>query len=82
MPDLLTTLARVDRTKVFLASLAVGLAGLFLPGVLGALILYAVVIALGALLLRTFTLTSPRGLVLRVLILLGLAAIATAKLLA
>jgi hypothetical protein len=77
----LTALARLDRTKVFLATLAVGLLGLFLPGVPGALVLYAVVAALGALLRLTWAITPPALRVFRVIVLAGLAVIATLKIL-
>ena len=80
MSNLLTTLARLNRTKVFLGALAVGLAGLFLPGVWGGLLLYAVVAALVALLRQTWAVTPPPLRVFRVVVLAGLAVIGTVKL--
>jgi hypothetical protein len=80
MPDLLSRLATLNRTGVFLAALVVSLIGLFLPGALGAVVLYATVALLSLLLARTFPHTAPGGLALRVLVLLVLATIATAKL--
>jgi hypothetical protein len=80
MPNLLTRLARMNRTRVFLGALVVALIGLFLPGVWGALLLYAVVATLAALLSQTWSVTSPVLRLARLLILAGLAVIATLKL--
>lgn len=79
---LIAALARVDRTKAFLGGLAVALAGFFLPGVLGALILIATVAGLAALLRLTWVATPPLMRVFRLVVLTGLVAVATAKLLA
>jgi hypothetical protein len=79
MANLLTRLARLDRTKVFLGTLVVGLVGLFLPGVWGALVLYAVVAALAALLAQTWPVTPPGLRLVRLIVLVGLAVIATTK---
>ncbi len=79
MPNLLTRLSRLDRTKVFLGTLAVGLLALFLPGAWGALLLYAVVAALAALLAQTWHVTPPAMRIFRLLVLAGLAVIATTK---
>lgn len=46
-------LARVNRTQAFLGALALVLIGLFAPGWYGTLVLFALVIALLALLVRT-----------------------------
>lgn len=78
---MLQRLARMDRTKVFLATLAIAIVGLFLPGVLGALILYAVVGTLALLLTVTWPTLSIPLRVFRLAVLAGLAAIATTKLL-
>jgi hypothetical protein len=78
---MLRRLATLDRTKVFLATLAVAVAGLFLPGAIGAIILYAVVAALAAVLRLTWAVTPPGMRVVRLAVLAGLAAIATARLL-
>ena len=59
MPNLLTPLARMNRTRVFLGALVIALIGLFLPGVWGALLLFAVVAALAALLSQTWSVTPP-----------------------
>jgi hypothetical protein len=79
MSNLLTTLARVGPTKVLLGTLAVALAGLFLPGVWGALILFALVAALAALLAQTWPVTPPPLRLFRLVVLVGLAAVATTK---
>ena len=78
---LLQTLARVDRTKAFLAALALALAGLFLPVPYGPVLLLAIVVALAALLRTTWSATPPAQRGARVLILAGLAAIALLRLL-
>jgi hypothetical protein len=79
MTDPLHRLSRLNRTAVFLGSLIIGLAGLFLPGIWGALLLYLIVIALAMLLARTWVITTPPARVARFVILAGLVAIATAK---
>jgi hypothetical protein len=76
---LLRRLARMNRTAVFVAALAVGLAGFFLPGVWGGLLLYAIVFALAWLHARTWTVTPPPLRVVRVLIIVLLTAVATFK---
>lgn len=75
----LPSLARISPTKVFLGTLAVALVGLFLPGMYGAVLLLAVVVALGALLGRTWPVTPRPARVLRVVILALLVVIATIK---
>lgn len=72
-------LSRLNRTGVFLGTLVVALAGLFLPGIWGAALLYVIILALAALLGRTWPVTPPFVRVLRVLILAGLAIFATLK---
>jgi hypothetical protein len=78
---LLPTLARLNRTAVFLGALAVTALGLFLPATVGALLLYAVVAVLAVLLRLTWPVTPPAMRAFRVLMLAILAAVATAKLL-
>jgi hypothetical protein len=46
-------LARVNRTQAFLCALALVLIGLFAPGWYGALVLFALVVALSVVLVRT-----------------------------
>jgi hypothetical protein len=77
---LLETLSRVDRTKAFLAALALGLAGLFLPVPYGPVLLLLIVAALVLLLRTTWAMTPPAQRAARVLILGGLAAIALLRL--
>jgi hypothetical protein len=74
------TLARVDRTKAFLAALALGLAGLFLPVPYGPVLLLVIVVALAALLRTTWPVTPPAQRFARMLILGGLVAIALIRL--
>jgi uncharacterized membrane protein len=79
MPDLLHNLARLDRTKVFLVALVVALVAVFLPGIVGGLILLAIVVLMAALLRRTWPIASPGARILRVVILGVLAGIALFK---
>jgi hypothetical protein len=76
---LLATIARLDRTTVFLVTLAVGTLGLFLPRWYGALLIYVVVAALAALLRLTWPLMPPPARALRLLVLATLAVVATLK---
>jgi hypothetical protein len=69
----------MNRTTVFLAALAIGLAGFFLPGAWGALVLYAIAVALAWLLARTFAVTPPPLRLARLLIIALLAVAATIK---
>jgi hypothetical protein len=75
----LRRLARMNRTTVFLAALVIGLAGFFLPGAWGALVLYAIAAALAWLLARTFAVTPPPLRLARLLIIALLAVAATIK---
>jgi hypothetical protein len=79
MSDLLHNLARLDRTKVFLVALMVGLVALFLPGILGGLILLAIVVLMVSLLRLTWSIASPGARTLRLLILGVLAGLALSK---
>jgi hypothetical protein len=75
----LRRLARMNRTAVFLAALVVGLAGFFLPGPWGALVLYAVAAGLAWLLARTFAVTPPPLRLMRLVIIALLVVVATVK---
>jgi hypothetical protein len=75
-------LARVSPAKAFLVTLLLGLLGLFVPGIPGALLLYAIVVTMVWLLRRTVVMTDAGPAVLRVLILVVITAIATAKVIA
>jgi hypothetical protein len=73
---LLTRLARLNQTAVFLGALILVLLGFFLPGVVGGLVLLALVLALGAVTVATWQLRpATRPLRLAVLVLLLVAAI-------
>jgi len=73
---LLTRLARLNPTAVFLGALVLVLLGLFLPGTLGGLVLLVLVLALGALAVATWELRpATRPLRLAVLALLLIVAI-------
>jgi hypothetical protein len=76
---ILQRLSRVKPTAAFLGALVVGLAGFFLPGVWGAVVLYAVVFALAWLQARTFVVTPPHLRAMRIVIICLLTVIATAK---
>jgi multisubunit Na+/H+ antiporter MnhB subunit len=74
-------LARVNRTQAFLGTLALVLIGLFAPGWYGAVVLFALAVALAVLVVRTRA-NRDRGAVgVQLLILAGLAVIAVYKLL-
>jgi uncharacterized RDD family membrane protein YckC len=80
-PDnLLRRLASVNPTTAFLVALAVLLAGLFLPGIIGAALLFLLVAALVALTFTTWPVQSPgvRAVRLTMLALLFAAALAKA----
>jgi hypothetical protein len=66
---LLEKLARVNRTAIFLISLAVFLGALFIGGILGGLILLVIAGLLGAMLVQTWPLTPPGMRILRVVVL-------------
>jgi hypothetical protein len=74
-------LARVNRTQAFLAALTLVLIGLFAPGWYGAVILFALVLVLLAIMPRTAPATRPAVLVARLAVLAGLVAIAVYKVL-
>jgi hypothetical protein len=80
-PRPLERLARLDGTKVFLATLVLALVGMFLPGRAGAAVLVAIVIGLGALLRLTWSVTPPRMRLVRLVTLAALTALAITKLL-
>jgi hypothetical protein len=78
---LLATLVRLDQTKVFLGTLVLAAAGLFLPGALGGAVLLAIVGGLAALLSVTWAVNTPFQRLLRVLVLVALAVVGFAKIL-
>jgi hypothetical protein len=81
MTDLLNRLARLNRTAVFLGTLIIGLIGIFLPDLLGAVVLLAVVALMLALLRLTWPVTPAGPRLLRLLILGILTGIALSKIL-
>ena len=70
--DLLHRLARVNPTRAFLAALVVMLAGLFLPGIIGAAVLFLLGVALAALTVITWPVQPPPTRITRVLLLVVL----------
>jgi hypothetical protein len=78
---LLTRLARLNSTTVFLAALVVVLVALFTPGVVGGLLLLALAAALVALLATTWPVQAPQTRVIRLVMVTLLIAVALAKLL-
>ena len=79
-PDnLLRRLASVNPTTAFVLALAVLLAGLFLPGIIGAALLFLLGAALVALTFTTWPVQSPAVRAVRVTMLVLLFAAALAK---
>ena len=79
-PDnLLRRLARISPTTAFLVALALLLAGLFLPGIIGAGVLVLLGAGLGALTFTTWPVQKPGTRAIRVILLLLLFATAVAK---
>ena len=77
--NLLRRLARVNPTRAFVAALALMLAGLFLPGIVGAALLFLLGAGLAALTFTTWPVQSPSTRALRVLMLVLLLAAVVAK---
>lgn len=69
--NLLHRLARVNPTTAFVGALAVLLAGLFLPGIVGAALLFLLALGLAALTFTTWPVQPPAVRAFRV-IMLGL----------
>ena len=79
-PDnLLRRLARVNPTTAFVVALAVLLAGLFLPGIIGAALLFLLGAALAGLTFTTWPVQSPPVRTVRVIMLALLFAAVVAK---
>lgn len=79
-PDnLLRRLARVSPTTAFIAALAVMLAGLFLPGIIGAALLFLLGAGLATLTFTTWPVQTPSTRAVRVLLLVLLFAAVIAK---
>ena len=77
--NLLRRLARISPTTAFLVALALLLAGLFLPGVIGAALLFLLGAGLAALTFTTWPVQKPGTRAIRVILLLLLFAAAVAK---
>lgn len=77
--DLLHRLARINPTQAFLAALVVMLAGLFLPGIVGAAVLCLLGAALIALTVITWPVQPARIRVSRLILLLVLVALILSK---
>ena len=77
--NLLRRLARVNPTTAFLVALALMLAGLFLPGIVGAALLFLLGAGLATLTVATWPVQSPSTRGVRVLMLVLLFAAVVAK---
>jgi hypothetical protein len=77
--NLVRRLARVNPTTAFIVALAVMLAGLFLPGIIGAALLFLLGGALAALTFTTWPVQKPATRVVRVALLVLLLAAVVAK---
>jgi hypothetical protein len=72
-------LARVNPTTAFIVALAILMAGLFLPGIVGAALLFVLALALAALTYATWPVQSPSTRVVRLILLTLLVAAVVAK---
>ena len=77
--NLLRRLARVSPTVAFLVALALMMAGLFLPGIVGAAVLFVLGAGLATLTVTTWPVQPPATRALRVLMLVLLLAAVIAK---
>jgi uncharacterized protein DUF6703 len=77
--NLLRRLSRVSPTKAFIAALALLLAGLFLPGIIGGAVLFVLGAGLAALTFTTWPVQKPATRVVRVVLLVLLFATVIAK---
>jgi hypothetical protein len=77
--NLLRRLARVNPTTAFVVALVLMLAGLFLPGIVGAALLFLFGAGLAALTFATWPVQKPATRALRVLLLVLLLAAVVAK---
>jgi hypothetical protein len=75
----LRRLARVSPTTAFIAALVVMMAGLFLPGIIGAALLFLLGAGLATLTFTTWPVQSPSTRAVRVLLLVLLFAAVIAK---
>lgn len=77
--DLLRRLARVNPTRAFLGALVLMLAGLFLPGIVGAAVLFLLGVALVALTVTTWPVQPPPTRMIRITLLTVLFAVVIFK---
>ena len=77
--NLLRRLARISPTTAFLVALALLLAGLFAPGIIGATLLFLLGAGLAGLTFTTWPVQKPGTRAIRVILLLLLFAAAVAK---
>jgi hypothetical protein len=77
--NLMRRLARVNPTTAFVVALAVMLAGLLLPGIIGAALLLLLAAGLAALTFTTWPVQAPPTRVVRVVLLVLLCAAVVAK---
>ena len=77
--NLMRRLARMNPTTAFVVALAVMLAGLFLPGIIGGALLLLLAAALAALTFTTWPVQVPATRVVRVVLLALLLAAVVAK---
>jgi hypothetical protein len=72
-------LARVNPTTAFIVALVFMMAGLFLPGIVGAALLFVLALGLAALTYTTWAVQSPSTRVVRLILLTLLVAAVVAK---
>lgn len=77
--NVLRRLSRVSPTAAFVVALVVLLAGFFLPGIIGAALLFLLCAALAALTFTTWPVQRPSTRVVRVALLVLLLAVVVAK---
>ncbi|XVV14233.1 DUF6703 family protein [Actinoplanes sp. CA-131856] len=77
--NVLRRLARVSPTTAFIVALAVLMAGLFLPGIVGAALLFLLGLGLATLTFTTWPVQSPSTRVIRLIMLVLLMAAVVAK---
>jgi len=77
--NLLRRLSRVSPTKAFIVALVVMLGGLFLPGIVGAALLFVLALGLAALTFTTWPVQTSSTRVLRLIVLALLIAVVVAK---
>ena len=77
--NMMRRLARINPTTAFVAALAVLLAGLFLPGIVGAALLFVLAAGLAALTYTTWPVQPPSTRFIRIVLLVLLVAAVIAK---